>query len=1151
MQQPAYPFREIEERQRVTWRSMPQGTGSLLQAAPASAPASDSASAGVSVPGHGAAPGAKHTVLSLPTPLGAESATYTELRRHVIADLYARLHRLQGHPVRFTAAYQGFTPEVESRAAAQKISPREAAKQEGDALRNLLGQVAVTIDSDAEVDLGRAEVCRWTQWLFLQLHQRGLVFWKPPRAPAESEPARWGDIEGPRPASPAAEGSAGALRSERRGPGRPDGWAGGWMLRLDPFCDRLLNDIDRTNWPVEEKKDQRYRIGRRRGCEVIFQASHAFRLEVDELPVFTTQVEAIYGATFILIHPWHPMLPLLLDPAYEDDVQRYRERIRRGIEPRISGMRTGGFALNPVNLKRLPILVSSLAMDSSAGGALIGIPAHNPDQFELARRLYLPIKEAIRGPGSRYDVKGALKEAYIGDGTLTNSSIFSGLPVKQARERVIPHLAKRGICERTTRFRLQEAPISHPGTWGVPVPLVHCRQCGVVPALEERLPIGAEPDGAALAAAAAAGVVAGGGSAGRVLTAGISTDRAPAAPSAAPHAARKGARAPSLRVACPACSQSAERDPQVISPWLADALACFFGTAGPQLASIPQEAAPGFDPSSQTLAFERGSGRVRVPQAFSGQMPDAAEAEEGSPDAYESFHADAAADPSGLAGPPAEPEQPKEVFPEDLELFGEVPVRPGHQKDARRRDDPGPTSKNPRRAAGKTPQARPGDGKAAGEGKEAGPPKTAPEEAAKDSSIEVLPADRAARPGEEPGEEKAQAGEEKAQPPGSPEDEAVEEDEDEEEPAPVYPESRYHPFRQDAIGFWLPAEAAFGRAEHGTPYLLLQRVVVKFLGDLGDVTFPEAFFRFLRVGSVRFPPPEPGARTGDAPSRGATPALGGSGPNVQREPFALSRPAAGLDRFGADAVRIALIGLTAPRRDGVLTYRSLQGARRFLDRIWRQVTLRAEKGKFVSRLVLEAKHLLIHNCTQRLKRFKFHTALAAIHEFLNFLEDPGTKEEEMDLSALRTFLIVLRPFAPHLAGELWGRVGGDEAASASMVWPEPNRELLRAGERTMPVRIDGRVCHRLKAPAGLEPDKLELLALREEKVQLALAGRHIAKVVAVPDRVVSIVTGTKPPPPLHPPAQHPPAPHPAAPPHSPGGSQEPQGSPALSNRAPK
>jgi len=1106
----AYPFREIEERQRHAWRSTQAATAAGSPSPASSEAPSGPLAASVPVSGAGIPPGGKHTVLSLPTLLRAEAGSYSELRRYVIADLYSRLHRLQGHSVRFAAAYQGFTTEVENRATADKVLPVEAAKRESVALRDLLGQAAVTIDPEAEVDLCSPEVCRWTQWLFLQFHQRGLVYWKAPRDPAESEAPRWGDIEGNRPAFPASDASAGVPKSERRGTTRldrsADGWPGGWMLRVDGFCDRLLNDIDRTNWPVEEKKEQRYRIGRRRGCEVIFQVSHAFRLEVDELAVFTTQVEAIYGATFILIHPWHPMLPHLMDPAYEDDVQRYRERIRRGIEPRISGMRTGGFALNPANLRRLPILVSSLAMASGTGGSLIGIPAHDPDQFELARRLYLPIKEAIRGPGSRYDVKGALKEAYVGDGTLTNSSIFSGLPVKQARERVITYLAKRGICERTTRFRLRETPISSPGTWGVPVPLVHCRQCGVVAAPEERLPILGTIDDSPVDA-----IPSGGGSAGTS--------------SAVPKAARKGASPPSRRVACPACSQSAERDPHLISPWLSGALSCFFGVARSQLGSIPREAPPGLDPPSRSLAVDRVAGRVQDQQAPGEELTHASGVRESPAAAPEPLPEGDPADP-GAGVVLAKSEEPKEVFPEDLELFGEVPSRPSQEIDARRRDGASPALKRGGKAAGTAAEFGPKDGR------EEGPSKTPANEAAEEPSAGPPRSSAASAPSEE----------ERPPAKGLGEGEAIEEDEDEEEPVPVYPESRYHPFRQDAIGFWLPAEAAFGRAEHGTLYLLLERVVVKFLGDLGDVTFPEAFFRYLHVGSVRFPPVEagaPGAPGGGTASKGSHPARGGAGPAVPKEPFAISRPGAGIERFGADAVRIALIGLTAPRRDGVLTYWSLQGARRLLDRIWNQVMMRSEKGKFVSRLVLEAKHRLIHNSTHRLKRFKFHTALAAIYEFLNFLEDPGTKPEEMDLSALRTFLIVLSPFAPHLAGELWGRIGGDGTATSSMVWPEPNRELLRAAERSMPVRIDGRICHRLKVPAGLDPEKIESLALSEEKVQLALAGRPIARVVAVPDRVVSIVTGAKPPA----------APPPPSPPSA-AATPEPQNSPALSDRSP-
>jgi hypothetical protein len=575
-----YPFKEVEEKQRAAWAELP----------PAPKP-SDSP---------------KHLIFSFPIPVGVGDFSYSSLRRFVLADVHARLQGLQGSAVRFGATWNGFAPGVEACARLAQAAPLYLVEREREVFSKLLGDLAISLDPGAEIDLHHPEPCRWTQWLFLQLQKHKLVSWRRSRL---SDPATEpGPGRGPAAERPRAH--------ERR--------TGSWRLDLGAFGDRLLNDLDRTNWPISEKKDQRHLIGRRRGCEVLFQISHAFRMEVEELPVFTTQVEAIYGATFILIHPDHPLLPAVLDPSYEEDLTRYRDRLAKGTEPRISGARTGGFALNPANLKRIPVLVSALAKDPFLGGAAMGIPAHDPDQFELAKRMCLSIREAIRGPGSRYDVKGALKEAYTGDGTLTNSSIFSGLPVRVARERIIGYLGRRGIAQRVTRFRLQDVPLSVPGLWGIPVPMIHCPRCGEVTVPEESLPITLPATGPLPPAPGAA--PGGGAGSPRGLLRGLKEDErgAPAA----------GLDAPDLRMLpgysrtiCPICSGPAERDPQLLAPWVSEALACFL-TVLSAAVPVPVPSPPGA--VSSPLGPPKGTFEGAVALSRSG----AASASEGAVDLF-------------------------------------------------------------------------------------------------------------------------------------------------------------------------------------------------------------------------------------------------------------------------------------------------------------------------------------------------------------------------------------------------------------------------------------------------------------------------------------------------------------------------------------
>jgi leucyl-tRNA synthetase len=178
--------------------------------------------------------------------------------------------------------------------------------------------------------------------------------------------------------------------------------------------------------------------------------------------------------------------------------------------------------------------------------------------------------------------------------------------------------------------------------------------------------------------------------------------------------------------------------------------------------------------------------------------------------------------------------------------------------------------------------------------------------------------------------------------------------------------------------------------------------------------------------------------------------------------------------------------------------------RRFLDRVWSQITFRLERGKFISRRMLVAKHRLIDEISRRVSAGKPHTAVAALRRFVKFLESPETAPEEMDRNAIKTFLILLSPFAPFLARELWSRTESVEEL-ASEPWPEPNEELIDPPEREFVVLVDGRIRDRMVQPSDLEPEKLESRALQRDAIREIVGNREVRKVVVVPRKLVSIV----------------------------------------------
>ena len=224
-----YPFKEVEEKQRAAWAKLP----------PATKP-SDAT---------------KHLIFSLPIPMGTGDLSYSSLRRFVFADVHARLQWLQGTAVRFGTGWNGFAPGVESGARLAHLPPLDFLERERDTAAKLLGDLAVSLDAGAEVDLHRPEACRWAQWLFIQFQKHRLVSWKRSRPPEPPGEAGRGFL-GTRPPAP-----------ERR--------TGSYWLDLGAFGDRLLNDLDRTNWPVPEKKDQRQVIGRHsEGFNAAFGDAH-------------------------------------------------------------------------------------------------------------------------------------------------------------------------------------------------------------------------------------------------------------------------------------------------------------------------------------------------------------------------------------------------------------------------------------------------------------------------------------------------------------------------------------------------------------------------------------------------------------------------------------------------------------------------------------------------------------------------------------------------------------------------------------------------------------------------------------------------------------------------------------------------------------
>jgi leucyl-tRNA synthetase len=213
-----------------------------------------------------------------------------------------------------------------------------------------------------------------------------------------------------------------------------------------------------------------------------------------------------------------------------------------------------------------------------------------------------------------------------------------------------------------------------------------------------------------------------------------------------------------------------------------------------------------------------------------------------------------------------------------------------------------------------------------------------------------------------------------------------------------------------------------------------------------------------------------------------------------------------VEHYGSDAVRLYFLGLGPASRRASFRARTLRSLRRFLNRVWRESVLRIEKGQFVSRRVLVQKHRMIYEVANRVRRMRFHTAVASIRKFVNFLCAGETTPEEMNRESIEMFLVVLSPFAPHLAQELWEKIG-NEGSVLDAPWPEYSEELVAPAEREVAIFVDGRLIDKMVQPSDLSAEKLESRALQRDRIRRVVGTAPVGKVVAVPGKVVSIVTG--------------------------------------------
>jgi len=396
------------------------------------------------------------------------------------SDVHARFKRMQGYNVLHPMGFDAFGLPAENAAISRGIHPFNWTMQNIENMRRQLKSIGAIYDWSREVFTCLPEYYKWTQWFFLKLYESGLAY----RGKA---PVNWC----PHCQTVLANEQVVEGFCERCGAavGRRD--LEQWFFRITKYADELMehNGID---WPERIKTMQRNWVGKSVGTEISFALDHP-GVDRREIRVFTTRPDTVFGVTFMVLAPEHPLVAELTSPDKRAEVEEYVARSQRQTEiERLSterekdGVFIGAYVVNRLNGERVPIWVADYVLLGYGTGVVMGVPAHDERDFAFAKRYNLPIRVVVAPPGWRGE---ELEEAYTEPGTMVNSGQFDGLPSRQGIEAISDFLEEKGWGKRAVTYRLRDWLISRQRYWGAPIPMIYCPDCGIVPVPEEDLPV--------------------------------------------------------------------------------------------------------------------------------------------------------------------------------------------------------------------------------------------------------------------------------------------------------------------------------------------------------------------------------------------------------------------------------------------------------------------------------------------------------------------------------------------------------------------------------------------------------------------------------------------------------------------------------------
>lgn len=399
-------------------------------------------------------------------------------RGYVLSDVLSRYKLLQGYEILHPMGWDAFGLPAENFAIKTGTHPSVATQESIKNVKRQLKEISAIYDWEKEINTTDPNYYKWTQWIFLKMFENGLAYekemplnWCPScKAVLANEEATNGECD---------RCSSQVTKKNLRQ----------WMLKITKYGERLLNDLDKLDWPEKVKKMQSDWIGRSYGAEIDFSIENF----EEKIKVFTTRPDTLYGATFMVVAPEHKMIKNITTKENKEAIEKYifeastKSSVDRMSEKEKTGVFTGAYAINPLNNAKLPIWVSDYVLADYGTGAIMCVPAHDERDFSFAKKFDLPIIQVIKKENE--EIQKELTEAFTEEGVMINSGKFDGIKSSDAKETIANYLEEEKIGKKTVNYKLRDWVFSRQRYWGEPIPLVHCEHCGIVGVKEEDLPV--------------------------------------------------------------------------------------------------------------------------------------------------------------------------------------------------------------------------------------------------------------------------------------------------------------------------------------------------------------------------------------------------------------------------------------------------------------------------------------------------------------------------------------------------------------------------------------------------------------------------------------------------------------------------------------